>query len=643
MLTKHFLGRQRLFVIEGLTSAAGEELNGRLGETQHVDKRTGRLAVRMLPGDQQANWKLLRHHALKPSPLQVLEGAGACCSICLEDSSDEDGVLIRACSCRGSSGATHLGCCLKAFEAMHQSKTQSLFPTCPTCKSPYHPKVAVTLLLAHASAHKPNTSGGGGSARADGLAIATTTTSAPIEPGCLVRLHSLITATHLNGRRGLAIERDARSTDGRWLVQMEDSSLKALREANLIRQSVHRDGIVRDGAAGDGGIEAAMAAAQDRLAELREGSGHALATRVLGMAYHAAGQHGMALRSLQDSIRLSEDVHGQEHPSVAVALASLGTVLLDEASAESTKRAVDCLERAVKIHESAATAQHGAPSAMPLGLVGASGPPSLPTVAYASTPITTLLALARAYRLRGDAAAGHALLLQCLSASEARAAPPRVASSSSDGNGDGGGASGAPPSSRTHSAAPTSAVSAPREASEALAVVLEELASSEAHLADDAARRAVDECCSSIEALLAKMAAGESNGAEGLAIPEAVADAKRRDGARAAAEHLARALALRERTHGPRHEALVGLLLRLGNMWMLARKPRLAAPVLERAVDLALSVSSGSAGGADGGGSTVAELLSRLKGVYEELGESAKADQALQRATALYRDEARAP
>ena len=50
-LSAHFLGHQRLFVIGGLTSAVGEELNGRLGEVKSVDPRTGRLAVKLLPGD----------------------------------------------------------------------------------------------------------------------------------------------------------------------------------------------------------------------------------------------------------------------------------------------------------------------------------------------------------------------------------------------------------------------------------------------------------------------------------------------------------------------------------------------------------------------------------------------------------------
>ena len=677
-LSKVFLGPQRLFVINGLTSATGEQLNGRLGEVMHVDKGTGRLAVRMLPGDSQANWKLLRHPSLSPSPLQVLEGGDICCSICLEDATSlEDGVLVRACSCRGSSGATHIGCCLKAYAAARKSKAHSHFPACPTCKSQYHPKVAVTLLLAHAAAQQAHTStasgssggGGGDGSGSDGGSASvinpSTAPAAPLEFGALVRIHSLSTAVHLNGRRGLVIERDARSSEGRWLVQLDGGVLLAIREANLVRQSVHSDGVVRDGADGTGGVEAALVAAQARQAEEEEGAagllgvaGVANAARLLGMAYHAAGQPAMALRSLRESVSTSESAYGPGHPSVALALASLGTALLDQRSSGGTREAIECLERALQIHETAAAATRA--SSNPDG--GGSGEAS-----YETIPVPTLLALARAYRLRGDAPAGHALLLRCLAASEARAA------SSSSGAGfvgvDGGTASagstaaaissGSAAAAATAVAATTVAAAAtatsssaaataspprshpgkggapiPREAAEALAVVLEELATSEASLANDAARAAVDECCSELEDLMRRMAAGESSGAEGLPIPEVAADAKRRAGAHGAARHLERALELRERTYGPRHEALVGLLHRLGEMWIVAGEPRNAAGALERAVDLALSVGAGGAGPA-----AVAGLLSQLRVAYQELGETAKAEQAEQRATALRREE----
>jgi hypothetical protein len=73
--------------------------------------------------------------------------------------------------------------------------------------------------------------------------------------------------------RGLAIER-APGSD-RWLVQLEDGSLKSVREAHIVRQSVHSDGSVRDGADGDGGIEAAIVAAQPQVpVYIYEASGH---------------------------------------------------------------------------------------------------------------------------------------------------------------------------------------------------------------------------------------------------------------------------------------------------------------------------------------------------------------------------------
>ena len=363
----------------------------------------------------------------------------------------------------------------------------------------------------------------------------------------------------------------------------------------------------------------------------------------------------MALRSLRESVSTSESAYGPGHPSVALALASLGTALLDQRSPGGTREAIECLERALQIHETAAAATRA--SSNPDG--GGSGE---------TIPVPTLLALARAYRLRGDAPAGHALLLRCLAASEARAA------SSSSGAGfvgvDGGTASagstaaaissGSAAAAATAVAATTVTTAAatatsssaaataspprsppgkggapiPREAAEALAVVLEELATSEASLANDAARAAVDECCSELEDLMRRMAAGESSGAEGLPIPEVAADAKRRAGAHGAARHLERALELRERTYGPRHEALVGLLHRLGEMWIVAGEPRNAAGALERAVDLALSVGAGGAGPA-----AVAGLLSQLRVAYQELGETAKAEQAEQRANALRREE----
>ena len=282
-LDAHFLGRQRLFEIHGLASAAGEELNGRLGEVMKVDHRTGRLAVRLLPGAPVEQWKLLRHTSLRPSSLQVLGDSDTCCSICLEDASEADGVLVRACACRGSSGATHLSCCLRAFAAARRT-APTTFPTCPTCKEPYHPKVAVTLLLAlMGSSQRPGTSAAqsasGTAPTPSSLPSSSTSRSsaadaaaaAPLEFGALVRIAGLATATRLNGMRGLAIER-APGSD-RWLVQLEDGSLKSVREAHLVRQSVHSDGSVRDGADGDGGIEAAMVAAQARALGTARGLG----------------------------------------------------------------------------------------------------------------------------------------------------------------------------------------------------------------------------------------------------------------------------------------------------------------------------------------------------------------------------------
>lgn len=712
-LSAHFLGHQRLFVIGGLTSAVGEELNGRLGEVKSVDPRTGRLAVKLLPGDPQSKWKLLRHQSLTPSPLQVTGDADVCCSICLEDaSSEEDGPLVRACSCRGSSGATHLGCCLKAFAAT-ASHAPGAFPTCPTCKSQYHPKVAVTLLLAHAAdlqskRESPATEVAASSSTATTTSAATSVASAsaaatvaPLQFGALVRIHSLTTATRLNGMRGLAIERDARSLD-RWLVQLEDGSVKAIREANLTRQSVHADGSVRDGADGTGGIEAAMVAAQARLAARQGltgggvgrgaigGGGESLGEeaeappeltlRVLGMAYHAAGQSAMAVRSLRESVRLSEARYGKGHPAVALALSGLGVALLD-GTAEEAREAVGCLERSLALREAA---EEASALASARAMAAASSPfPAVASGGVSSTlhggggtsrvdkpeHVATLLALAKAYRLRGDPEASRALLLRCLAAHEVMATEAEDehehgeeegqqstsdgAAASSGGAEPAASASSSPSASKGSSwrgAESAGAVSTSilggggagrreprlsRGASEAVGTVLEELSLVEAALAKQAEEAAREEAEEAIEAAVERMTRGESRGAEGLPVPGVEAEVARCAGARAAAHHLMRAVEMREHASGSRHEGLVPLLRQLGERWAAAREPRRAAEALERALDLA-EVSGGGGAASVGGDDALAALLSQLRAAYEAMGETAKAEQAKQRSLALW-------
>lgn len=684
-LDAHFLGRQRLFEIHGLASAAGEELNGRLGEVMKVDHRTGRLAVRLLPGAPVEQWKLLRHTSLRPSSLQVLGDSDTCCSICLEDASEADGVLVRACACRGSSGATHLSCCLRAFAAARRT-APTTFPTCPTCKEPYHPKVAVTLLLAlMGSSQRPGTSAAqsasGTAPTPSSLPSSSTSRSsaadaaaaAPLEFGALVRIAGLATATRLNGMRGLAIER---AGSDRWLVQLEDGSLKSVREAHLVRQSVHSDGSVRDGADGDGGIEAAMVAAQARALGTARGLGSRalsralsiapehLAARLLGLAYHAAGQQALAVRHLRECVRVAEETYGPEQPAVAVALASLGMVLLDSDAQDNApvSEAIRCLERSLALEEASEASSNASSSAVSSASVddAIDEAPRQQMPTRVPHHVSTRLALAKAYRLRGDPAAGRDLLDRCLkvlgedvdaTASTCTYRPPSTASTSASSSSSSTtcavsphSSSPAPPEpnttpnitpSTTPVPKPRDASSLPRPVADMLTVVLEEYAHAELALAAEAASAARDQTDTALEELLVQMAHGESDGADELLIPELEMERAQREGARHAAAHLSRCLEHRERVCGLRHEILIPLLRRLAAHWLHARELPRAAAALERAVDISLHVQGAAGGASADGDSVLACLLSQLRDVYVGQGETAKAGDTQQRIARL--------
>ena len=701
-LDAHFLGRQRLFEIHGLASAVGEELNGRLGEVMKIDQRTGRLAVRLLPGDPVEQWKLLRHTSLRPSSLQVLGDSDTCCSICLEDA-EADGVLVRACACRGSSGATHLSCCLRAFAAARRT-APTTFPTCPTCKEPYHPKVAVTLLLAlMGPSQQPGTSAAQGasgtaptpsslpSSSTSRSSAADAAAAAPLEFGALVRIAGLATATHLNGLRGLAIERSAPGSD-RWLVQLEDGSLKSVREAHLIRQSVHSDGSVRDGADGDGGIEAAMMAAQARgsrsphwrspTAAARIAPEH-LAARLLGLAYHAAGQQALAVRDLRECVRVAEETYGTpEHPAVAVALASLGMVLLDSEGQDNApvSEAIRCLERSLALEEASEATSNAtsnasssaSSSAMSSAAARASMDEVIDEAPRQQVPtgvphhVSTRLALAKAYRLRGDPAAGRDLLDRCLevlgvvlgedvevTASTCTDRSPSTASTSASSSSSSTTCAASPHSSSPAPPAPSTTPSTtpvpkprdvsslPRPMTDMLTVVLEEYAHAELALAAEAASAAREQADTALEGLLAQMARGECDGADHLRIPELEMERAQRKGARQAAAHLSRCLEHRERVCGLRHEMLIPVLRRLGAQWLHARELPRAAAALERAVDISLHVLGAAPGhlppgGASADGNSVLVcVLSQLRDVYVAQGETAKAEDTQQRIARL--------
>ena len=232
----------------------------------------------------------------------------------------------------------------------------------------------------------------------------------------------------------------------------------------------------------------------------------------------------------------------------------------------------------------------------------------------------TLLGLAKAYRIKGDTQGGHALLRRSLGIAELHVA---------------GTASTCTASTSTSAAfsPPRKSAAMPRDAAESLTAILEELARSETALAEAAAETALETAHASLESALARLSDGEAAAAEALPIPEIAAAEARRAGASASAAHLERALELRERAFGSRHEDLLPLLQKLGDAWAGARELSRAVAVLERAVDIA--------GAASLAGDSIASLLSALSRQYEQQGETAKAAQSKQRAAALVMQSAR--
>ena len=564
-LSETFMARgQRLCVLHGLSSAVGMELNGRLGEVQRIDRSSGRLCVRLLPDDTVEYWKKIRPENLRPSPLQVAN-ASAQCSICLEEASEDEGVLVHACSCRGHSGATHLHCLQKAYQVQAKQPQRTLYPTCATCKSQYDGKVAVTLLLAQQ-----------GATAAAAAAAAANVRAAPstFEMGSLVRVEGLSTAVHLNGLRGVVIAQDPRS--GRWLVQLEDGTIKSIREANLQAQD---EGDALPTADGSGAGGAGFAS-------------HQSTQGTIGIAYKHAGQVHMAARCLERLVEQTEASQGAEHHALCAPLSTLGVVQLDI----DVAAAVRTLERALRLRERFVGPEH-------------------------RDLCTTLLALGRGYRLRGDAAGGRLLVLRSLAITErhtggAPTTPTRAAAIAAEGAAEGAAAEG------------KGAVLAPRDAADALSPICEELARSDVALADMEVAAQLDSAHAQLETVLALMAAGESTGAEGLPIPEIAASEAKRRGAWAAAAQLTRALELRERALGTRHEELVHLLHRLGEAWAAAAELERGVGALERALDIA-----GTCAGAAGGPDRITALLRDLSRLYDQLGEAEKARQARQRAS----------
>ena len=286
-----------------------------------VDQRTGRLAVRLLPTDPKSAWKLLRHENLRPSALQVLD-TDAQCAICLDEASDENGVLVRACSCRNEGGGMHIGCCAKAFAA--QSRGAPTFPSCPTCKTHYAGKVAVTILLTLAAATAATAAAAAAAATSAAVSAAASSTATAasanvaaaeahtaLEFGTRVLIEGLRNATHLNGAVGAVIDRaviDRAVVGGevgsevRWLVQLRDGSIKAIREANLRAHGHTLQGAgSTDSAAGAGQSGGVVPVVGDlQRGDLQRGADKAAdVERILGVAYRAAGQHAMSARCLR--------------------------------------------------------------------------------------------------------------------------------------------------------------------------------------------------------------------------------------------------------------------------------------------------------------------------------------------------------
>ena len=348
-LAERFGLNHRLCVLHGLSSAAGSELNGRLGEVMRIDARTGRLCVSLLPQSPVEGWKKIRPENVRPSALQVSD-ASAICSICLEGASEDDGVLVHPCSCRGHSGATHLLCLQRAYGAQVKQRSKGMYPTCATCRSQYDGKVAVTLLLAHqasinaavtanrvatsTTAHNAATSAA--TAASDVTAAASTAAvEAPsalhpsqLETGPPVLISGLTTATHLNGQRGWAITQVPSS--GRWLVQLDDGSIKAIREGNLqhaqggadggdgVRGGTRANGVANSEGVGISGSGHGGSSSDVDAASLRSFHG------ALGLAYRNAGQPAQASQCLKELVQQTELTYGAEHPSLCPPLTTLG-------------------------------------------------------------------------------------------------------------------------------------------------------------------------------------------------------------------------------------------------------------------------------------------------------------------------------
>ena len=287
--------------------------------------------------------------------------------------------------------------------------------------------------------------------------------------------------------------------------------------------------------------------------------------RTLGVAFRMAGQNLMAVQCLQRLLAAAEDAHGPQHPTVAQALTTLATVLLET----DVPQAVRVLERSLAIREATA------------------GPDSPELCA-------TLLALAKAYKAKGDAPGGHALLIRSLKLVE-----DRLAGRSSQVQLN------------------------PRDAAEQLLGHLDALAQSEMALAKAAAAAALEAEHANLEAALAQMAQGERHGAEGLRIPEVVAQEATRTGGRAAASHLVRGIETWERAFGPRHEQLVPLLNKLAEACIAAGDPKKAIASLERAADLAKAASHSS--------EILVSLLDGLRSMYIGIGDTEQAARVGQR------------
>ena len=84
---------------------------------------------------------------------------GASCYICLDEGCDDEGKLVRDCSCRGSTGFAHLSCIVEYAKQKSQQDATSpttktflaAWETCPNCNQLYQNQLSLDVASAFVS------------------------------------------------------------------------------------------------------------------------------------------------------------------------------------------------------------------------------------------------------------------------------------------------------------------------------------------------------------------------------------------------------------------------------------------------------------------------------------------------------------